>query len=222
MQGGAAAIAARFDRDAPAAAASFKAPLLERLLDHGEDPAPRIVVLDLGPASQALLDRVSANRPCRVEIADFPGHGAVEVLSDPDVLEAAGEKLITSLLPKPNAEPLELILCWDLPNYLSLAALELLFDTLGRRAAPACKLHMLVAYSKRDMPARPARYVSGEDGHLTQMLISSESAAAPRYSPEDLGRAVGRFEYERGVLLANGMQEFVYAWPDEPGAERPF
>ena len=33
---------------------------------------------------------------------------------------------------------------------------------------------------------------------------------APRYSPEDLGIAMGSFEIDRARLLSNGMQEFLF------------
>jgi hypothetical protein len=72
------------------------------------------------------------------------------------------------------------------------------------------------------MSEMPARYVPAVDGNLIQSLVSDELTQAPRYSPEDIGTALGNFRYERGVLLANGMQEFVYAWPGEPGAKRPY
>ena len=203
-------------------AASFKAPLLDRILDHGEDPGPRIVALDLGPPCQALIDRIGQNRSsCRIEIADLFANRGLQILDDPEAIEEHGPALLDELLPRPNAEPVGLVLCWDLPNYLSLAALKLLCSVLGQRAAPDCKLHMLVTYSKREMAAEPARYVPGSESGLTQTCTNIATTAAPRYSPEDIGRAVGRFEYERGVLLANGMQEFVYAWPKKPGADGP-
>jgi hypothetical protein len=72
---------------------------------------------------------------------------------------------------------------------------------------------MLISYSRRDMPALPARYVPADDGQLRQTCANPERVPAPRYSPEDIGKALKGFRYERGVLLANGMQEFVYAWP---------
>jgi len=34
--------------------------------------------------------------------------------------------------------------------------------------------------------------------------------AAPRYSPEDLGKSMGGFLIDRARLLSNGMQEFLF------------
>jgi hypothetical protein len=220
LRGDAAALA-RPDRKAVEKVGAFKAPLLDRILSRPQDPERRHVVLDLGAASQAMFDRLSASRPCRIEMADLYFYGGLAGIEQLVSSEEQDLSLIARFLPRPNDERLDLILCWDLPNYLSLPALTLLIDALSRRAAPGCRVHMLVAYSKREMPGTPGRYVPGGDGILTQILTSGELIKAPRYSPEDIGTALGNFRYERGVLLANGMQEFVYAWPSEPGEDRP-
>jgi hypothetical protein len=201
---------------------AFKAPLLDRILSSPEDAERRHVVLDLGAASQTMLDRLSSSRPCRIEIADLNNFGGLAVIESIAASEEPDLDAIGSLLPPANDERLDLIFCWDLPNYLSLAGLTMLIDFLSRRAAPGCRVHMLVAYSKREMAEIPARYVPGGDFSLVQTLATDTLRAAPRYSPEDIGTALGNFRYERGVLLANGMQEFVYAWPQQPGAKRVY
>jgi hypothetical protein len=200
---------------------AFKAPLLDRILANPNDAERRNVVLDLGAVSQTMLDRLSSSRPCRIEIADLYHFGGLQAIEQIASSEEQDIDSIGQLLPRANNEPLDLIFCWDLPNYLSLRALTLLIDFLSRRAAPGCRVHMLVAYSKREMTETPGRYFPGPDGNLVQSLASVELTQAPRYSPEDIGTALGNFRYERGVLLANGMQEFVYAWPAEPAAKRP-
>jgi hypothetical protein len=208
---GASAAEARPERDAGGpVSATFKAPLLTRIFDN-LDPERRQVVLDFGAGCQALISKLTAERGCRIEIADFVANDGLAALnaSPPETRM----ETLTALLPQPNGEGLTLIFCWDLPNYLSRAALQSLCTLLGNRAAPGCRLHMLISYSRRDMPAQPARYVPVSDGQLSQHSVNGERAPAPRYSPEDLGKALGGFKYERGVLLANGMQEFVYAWP---------
>lgn len=201
----------------------FKAPLLARILTPPEEEDDsRSVVLDLGAPCQALLDQLRINRRLRVEISDFANHQGLTRLNELESVVEDGPSLLQKLLPPPNHERLNLILCWDLPNYLTIEALSLLIDVLSRRAAPGCKLHMLIAYSTREMSAAPARYLPVENGELRQLLETEQTRKAPRYSPETLGQAVGGFRYQKGVLLANGMQEFVYAWPGEPGADHPF
>ena len=217
MRGAAAAEATPARSGGGATTATFKAPLLARILE-GPESEQRLVALDLGTPCQPLIDRIAARQPCRIEIADFVGFNAIASLS-----QAEPEALISTLqglLPPPNQEQLNLIFCWDLPNYLPLPAIGRLVALLGARAAPGCRLHMLISYSRRDMPLAPSRYVPVDEGQLEQRSATADRVAAPRYSPEDLGKALNGFRYERGVLLANGMQEFVYAWPGtQPGAD---
>lgn len=176
-----------------------------------EENEARQVVLDFGATSQQLIDRLIAIRPTRIEVCDF-------VRSDglASFLHAEDEELpelVTRSLPVANSESLDLILLWDLPNYLNLKALRALITGVAERAGKGCRLHMLIAYSRREMPQEPARYVPEPGSDLRQVCTSDTQAPAPRYSPEDLNLACGGFRYERGVLLANGMQEFVYTWP---------
>lgn len=208
---GASAAETRPERDAGGpVSATFKAPLLTRILDN-LDPEQRQVVLDFGAGCQSLIAQLTVERGCRIEIADFVANDGLAALNAAP--PESRMDTLNGLLPQTNGEGLTLIFCWDLPNYLSRTALQGLCTLLGRRAAVGCRLHMLISYSRRDMPAQPARYVPASDGQLTQHSANGERAPAPRYSPEDLGKALGGFKYERGVLLANGMQEFVYAWP---------
>jgi len=195
---------------------TFRAPLFERIL-NAEESARRQVVLDLGGPCQTLIDRFADTRPTRVEIADLVGYGALSRLRLIESDEEAGPPDWRQFLPAPSLEPIDLILCWDLPNYMQLSSFTALCALLGRRAAPGCQLHMLIAYAKRDMPARPAQFTVREDGQLMHAVAADDMVPAPRYSPEALGAAVGGFKYERGVLLTNGNQEFVYAWPGQPG-----
>lgn len=189
----------------------FKAPLLGSIL-AGEESESRRVVLDFGSASQTLIDRLVAVRPTRLEVCDFVGNGELSAFSkaEPEDLPVHARHA----LPDGNDEPLDLILLWDLPNYLSLKSLQVLVAVVSERAARNCKLHMLIAYSRREMPEHPARYVPEGESGLRQLCDTSVQTAAPRYSPEDLNLACGGFRYQKGVLLANGMQEFVYTWPE--------
>jgi len=215
----AASLAPAYADASPASPCSFKAPLLAKLLIAPEELARRAVILDLGNPSQALLDRLSNNRPCRVEIAGLARQENFSALNDPEAIAERGHDILQTLLPPPNNELLDLILCWDLPNYLTLPGLTLLIDVLAPRTAPGCKLHMLITYSKREMSSEPAHYIPGNDALLNQVPRTGKIDQAPRYSPEDLGKAMGGFRYQRGVLLSNGMQEFVYARPTEPGTK---
>jgi hypothetical protein len=148
---------------------------------------------------------------CRVEIADLAsddGIGRMNAEAPVDVLVAMAE----SLLPEHRGDDgaLDIVFCWDLPNYLKPKALSVLMNVIAARARPGALAHALIVYSERSMPERPGRFVPTEDSKLVNRSGAGAEIAAPRYSPDDLKRIMGRFAIDRAMLLANGMQEFLF------------
>ena len=192
----------------PQAPAALRAPLFQDLVT-GLDDARRHVVLDLGAASTAMLALLSRAR-CRVEIADFAHFGGIDMLNNaepgPSLLAAAD----ASIREQPEDDPIDLILCWDLPNYLTLDALSALMKAIGRRACPGAIAHALIFYADREMRDHPGRFVPTADGELMDYGTQGPAVAAPRYSPEDLRNNMGSFEIDCGRLLRNGMQEYLF------------
>ena len=188
--------------------AAVRAPLFQDLVTRLDD-ARRHVVLDLGPATTEMLALLSQAR-CRVEIADFAHFGGIDMLNNAEpgpALVAAAESWIRE---QPEDDPIDLILCWDLPNYLSLDALSALMTAIGRRARPDAIAHALIFYADREMRDRPGRFIPTADGELKDYETPGTAIAAPRYSPDDLRNNMGPFEIDRGRLLRNGMQEYQF------------
>jgi hypothetical protein len=192
----------------PASSAAFHAPLFHETVD-GLHPTERYVVLDLGAASTATLALLGRSR-CRVEILDLAHFGDIDRLNAAKPGAALAE-VADSMLPNPQPEDaIDLVLLWDLPNYLSLNALSALMKAIGQRARPGALAHALIFYSGRDMCEHPGRLVPTADGELMDYNETSATIAAPRYSPEDLGKSMGGFVHDRARLLSNGMQEFLF------------
>lgn len=190
---------------AAAGPAPFNAPLW-RLAIEGLDPAQRCVVLDLGPAVAQTVQLLGDYR-CRLQIADIGGELAtIDAAEDAQSRAAACE---AALGPR-GPEPLDLVLCWDLWNYLSLPGLAALMRAVAARCRPGARIHGLVVYTDTRMPVSPGRFLPQPDGQLLWDAPVAETCAAPRYSPEQLGEALADFRHERGMLLANGLQEFLY------------
>lgn len=187
---------------------ALNAPLFSLLMDDLAE-GERRVILDLGAPSTAML-ALLARSPCRVEIADFVREGGIARLNA--VQEAVAlPGVAESLLPGHRFDtPVDAIFCWDLLNYLQPAAIAALLVAIARRSRPGATAHALIAYSERTMPAAPACFVPRTDGRLENHVASTDQVASPRYSPEDLGRLLGAFVIERGRLLANGMQEYLF------------
>lgn len=186
---------------------ALKVPLFESLLADRKK-SQRQVILDLGAASTAMLNLLG-DYPCHVQIADLASDRDIERLNTTNKPRALAS-LAASLLPAHcTTEPVDLVLCWDLPNYLKPEAMTALMSAIEARARPGAMAHALVVYSERSMPDRPRRYIPMTDGRLVNHATPNSEIDAPRYSPEALGQMMGNFEIDRARLLANGMQEFL-------------
>lgn len=192
----------------PGSAEAFHAPLFRDLVT-GLDTDRRQVVLDLGTASTPMLALLGQSR-CRVEVADVAYFGGVDSLNHAEpglALASATETILPNRL---SDEPIDLVCCWDLPNYLTLKALSALMLEIGERSRPGALAHALIFYADHEMTENPGRFVPTPDGDLMDHSLASKGVAAPRYSPEDLGKNMGRFAIDRARLLGNGMQEFLF------------
>lgn len=183
-------------------------PLFQELVS-GLDAADRHVVLDLGTTSTAMLALLGRSR-CRVEIADLAHFGGIEHLNTAEPGPELARRADALLPNRLSDDAIDLIFCWDLPNYLTLAALSALMGAIGKRARNSALAHALIFYAERDMPQHPGRFVPTADGELIDRSTRGKTIAAPRYSPEDLGNYMGRFKIDRARLLSNGMQEFLF------------
>lgn len=181
----------------------MNAPLFRRLLEL-QSAERRAVVLDLGPARTETVALFSQFR-CRLEFAD---------LGDSyEQLNAEGGspplQLIESVLPRRRQEAADIVLCWDLLNYLQRPALKALMARVAARSRPDTLVHALIAYSTPRMPAKPDRYAATPDGQLLIRHTTGAECAAPRYTPEDLRHCLPDYKVESAILLKNGMQEFL-------------
>jgi len=175
----------------------WRAPLLETLLAE-PDPSPT-AWLDLGPVHPGVIDAL-AERRARIVVADFDPTAPAA-----DATWRAGSPVARAL----RARPVEHVLCWDLLNYLEPDGLGRLAQRLVSLAAPSCRIHALIAYSRAEMPAAPMHF-----RHLAEGLLESRAIhariAAPRYSPKALAKAMPGLRVERTLLLNNGLQEFIF------------
>jgi hypothetical protein len=184
---------------------AINAPLFRGLMEHMLDDTRR-VVLDLGPPRPETVATLGHFR-CRLEMAGLAEElDSLNSAADPDERRAALE----ALLPPRREEAIDVVLCWDLLNYLERPALSALMEQVVQRLRPGSLVHALIAYSTPRMPARPARIVPAEDHRLHHLVLTAEEKASPRYSPDDLARCMPGLAVERAMLLKNGMQEFLF------------
>ena len=161
-------------------------------------------VLDLGPAvgpNVAFFSR----RNCRLYIADL--HSSLFSTPMPaDRAEALESALARDL---PAGETFDLVLTWDLFNYLEESEVRL----LGARLRPACGertiLYSMIS-TRKEIPDRPARFEIQNKKTIAYTYDSELERPAPQYKEPDLARYLTEFEVESTYLLRNGTQEYLF------------
>ena len=203
--------ARRLSNGPPAAAKPNSAPeglsaplfhsLIQRLHSGG-----RWVVLDLGAVRSATIRAFGGFR-CRLEFVELAdGLDALNGEIDPRRIRQCAD----ALLPARRTEPIDVVLGWDLLNYLNQPALTAVMECIASRCKRGALAHGLIYYSAKAMPERPSTFVPIDDQRIQQHVKPGRERPAPRYSPEDLARCMPRYTVERGRLLRNGMQEFLF------------
>lgn len=186
---------------------AIRAPLFARLVGSFDDQR-RHVVLDLGQARFGTVE-LFGNYRCRLDIVDLPSV-LDQMPQGEDQTPQALAAWLSRQLPPAGGERADLVLCWNLLNYLPLAAIEQLSILLSSRVAPGGRLHALIEYSATRMPVHPLSFTPSGLELLADQTADSNTVPVPRYTPKALEKQLPGFIWEQAMLLGNGMQEFLY------------
>lgn len=182
---------------------SLALPLLVKRLEGGL----RRRVLDLGPAVGGNVSFL-AGLSCRVHIADlqqslFPAGEARPAMSGEEF-----EKLLEEDLP--SGEGFDVVLAWDLLDYLEEDRVGILSRHLAR-LCPAGSLLLVLVSTRREIPDRPNRFEIVDSDHLDYEMETGLLRPGPQYKEPVLRRCLPEFEVESTFLLRNGIQEYLFA-----------
>lgn len=161
-------------------------------------------VLDLGPAVGANLDFLAARYRCRLQFADLWGSAPAHRFADPEADPAA---LFAELLPL-DGPPFDLVLAWDLLNYLRREQIRALAERLAPACRPGGRLFAMVL-TGREIPRRPLTYEMRPGGELVYRDAGGPTRAGPRYRPAEIDDLTPGFAVDRSYLLRHGVQEYL-------------
>ena len=172
-------------------------------------------VLDLGPASSGNVNFFSSYS-CRLYIADLfrtlrPGGGL------PPEQPVAFDRELGVVLP---GGCFDLILCWDLLNYLSSAQMEILGNHLAQRSRPGSRLFALIA-PHGEIPDLPRRFEILSADAVRYAHRSEGRRPAPGHREPELNRWMSPFAVESSYLLRHGIQEYIHIHSSPPSSARP-
>lgn len=195
------------DADAPAPETHASLALGEVLA--GWNPDRRLHALDLGPAVGPNITFLTDRFLSTVEVVDL--HRSLPSAAGDD--PARG---VAAAVPE-SGQAADLVLAWDLFNYLERDQVKALSTALAQRCRPGAVLFTMI-YTTPQMPRDPGTFPLGaeEDDEerirgitLTYRVDRSSTRPCPRYRPADVDAMTPDFEVDRNYLLRHGVQEYL-------------
>lgn len=167
-------------------------------------PERTLRLLDLGPAVGANIAFWSERLPCSVQVADLHRSLAeVPAETDPEVAVRAALPE-----PRPDEPPIDLVLAWDLLDYLDRDRIRALAVALAARCRPGARWFAMVRIGK-EIPREPGSYLIRPDGSLVYRLEGAHTRPGPRHRPSEIEAATPGFSTDRNFLLRHGVQEYL-------------
>mgnify|MGYP000116712367 CR=1 FL=1 len=186
---------------------AMNSPLLFSLLDKFSENT-YYEILDVNPANQFQLDYFSRVH-CKLYL---PGSGQQLLALSPDEYDTEmkiNRALVKNLqLYKNKKAHLNLIMLWDLPNYLDTHLLSALIQFLMPHAQNDVMLHIYIQ-TRETMPEQPGHYIFQGDNKIWVENNSTNMKPCPMFYKEMLQKILTPFAVQKGVLLSNGLQEYL-------------
>ena len=166
-------------------------------------------ILDLGPALQGNVGFWS-QFACCLHIHDFyRSYRERKAAAVPE--EESEEAAFSALLPFSDETVFDIILAWDLFNYLDLQELEALVKRLSRWCRPGTRLFALIS-SLPNISVSPTMFRILNREQISYEVLNQDTRQCPRYQPRDIARLMAPFIVSSSFLLRHGIQEYVFAF----------
>ena len=163
-------------------------------------------ILDLGPAVGDNINFLS-RFPCRIRVEDLH-----YTLGGFDYLSQAGkvdyEAVFQYLLPYEKSTRFDIILAWDLFNYMEFVEVQFLMRHLAKFCHPGTVLFTMISTVK-NIPEKPGYYKIVDDSNVIYHSRSTVLRPCPRYHDVDLKQLMPTFRVYNSYLLRNGMKEYL-------------
>ncbi len=186
----------------------FESPCLKLLFDRLSSGG-RHLVLDLGPAVGENV-RFFSQLACKIYIADL-----YESLFAPRALQLESSRAFRLMLerdlPSTDGQPVDVILAWDLLNYLKTDEQQALAEAISSYCHRTTQLFAMVITHK-EMPATPTVFHVLDRQHLAFERDPQWQRSSPRYTEPDIRRGLPDFEVDVSFLLRNGLQEYMLSY----------
>ncbi len=188
----------------PEASASLALNVLYDQLRHQR----KYHILDLGPALGGNVDFFS-QFSCKVYIEDF-----YRTLTSFDFFSPEDgfsyQAVFEYLLPYRKNTRFDIILTWDIFNYLERDEFQALIAHLSHFCHKGTLLFALISTSKL-IPEKPTTFKILDQKRLIYETNSSVLRQCPTYQQTDLNELMPDFRVRNSFLLRNGFKEYLFA-----------
>jgi SAM-dependent methyltransferase len=162
-------------------------------------------ILDLGPAlggNVAFWSRF----PCRIQIEDL--HSSLADFSL-DETEAWNPAVLDRMFCFTSDAQFDVILCWDLLNYLRSEQVTALLAHLARFCRPGALLFALFWLAPR-IPDEPIIFRIIDAEHMEYINRTAKTRSWAGFQARDIGRFSDDFEISNSFLLRHSIQEYLF------------
>jgi hypothetical protein len=115
------------------------------------------------------------------------------------------------ILDLPGGRRFDVILAWDLLNYLELSAAASLIRYLSRFCRSGTMFFALM-FDQKEMPDEITVYRIVDQGRLRYDCGSAAMRACPRHQPRALTGIMHQFRASNSFRLQNGMVEYLFSY----------
>jgi hypothetical protein len=164
-------------------------------------------ILELGPVRNGNIEFWSQLSPS-IYIADL--RSSLPLPPMPDDPDYPGPDW-HQLLDLPKGRCFDVILAWDMLNYLELPAVSGLIQYLSGFCRPGTIVFMMI-FDSQKMPEEITIYGIVDESHVKYEFGSGEMRVCPRHQPHALAKIMGRFRTSNSFRLRNGVIEYLFVY----------
>jgi hypothetical protein len=171
---------------------------------------PACGVLELGPVRKGNIEFWSQVTPT-IHVADLRSDLPLPRLpEDPDDPEPP-KRAWHQVLRLPKERRFDIILVWDLLNYLSIRDVSDLIEYLCEFCRPGTVLFALI-FDNPEMPQDITVYHIVDESHLGYEISTSAVKECPRHQPHALTQIMRQFRISNSFRLRNGVIEYIFTY----------
>ena len=189
----------------------YKSLGLTALLESMRRKGQGLRILDLGSAVGGNVEFLS-QIGCKLHIGDLYASRASAMEG-----EELGQEFFEQLFPADTR--LDVVLAWDIFNYLQRKEMVRLGALLRRNCRPGALVFAMTSHQKQ-IPAQPIRFRMQDGGQLVYERRTGLERPGPRYVPAEITGFLKGFHVDRSFLLRHGIQEYLFVRDDEEDETR--